>query len=104
MTGIKILSVAATVEGTSLICGLDVQLWARMGMVGMLLVAVIALWRATIEERKRADDAERVRSARLETLIAANTAAMVSTATAVAVNTESSRQVIAVIEKCKGHI
>jgi len=93
MTGFKIFATAAAVESVSLIQSLDLNLISRMGVVGLLIVAVIVLWR----------DAGK-RQERLEKVLAENSAINQRAIDAMDNVTSASREVKEVIIKCKGHV
>ena len=57
MTGIKWLSVAAAAEGAGIVSTLDIDIISKIGVVGLLILAVVALWK---DAGKRQDKLEAI--------------------------------------------
>ncbi len=53
MTGIKVLGLAAVVEGVSAAHSLPIEVYEKLGFVGLLIAAVVAIYRDS-----KADKAE----------------------------------------------
>lgn len=90
MSGLKLIAVAAATEGAFFVNGLDIVPIARLGTVGILILAVVALWR---DAGKRQDKLE---------------AALINTAKALTELRDSNAEVsrilpdlVRVIDKCR---
>lgn len=83
MTGTKICLASAT--GLETIFGLGFGGIEKLGLVGLLLTALIVIWRDGKNEQRRRETLENDRQARLEALIK-------STTSAITLNTEVLRK------------
>lgn len=83
MTGLKIVAAAAATESAVFVSGLDINLISKLGTVGILILAVVALWRSAGQRQDK-----------LEGIIKEAT-------TAITEMRDSNREVARVLEKCK---
>lgn len=93
MTGIKVLAIGVASESAILVGGLDINALQKLGIVGILLAAVIVLW---IDGTKRQAKFEAIMRESIDTMRSVRDQAQEST--------NAARQVVIVIEKCKGKV
>lgn len=86
MTGMKVLALAAAVDGAIVINGVDISQLAKAGATAMLLIAVIVLY---WDAGKRQLRFEAIMREAIDVMRAVK---------------DSSDQTNRIIEKCKGHI
>lgn len=90
MTGIKLIAIAAATESAFFINGLDVSSLSKLGTIGILILAVVALYR---DAGKRMD--------KVEAVLDKNAVAFKGVQDALMVNAAEMREVGKAIERCK---